>query len=105
MRWRLRAQSERSRRDGRPPRSPMQHERRQRRHLVLVMLMLALALWSILVVHLPTTPGLQSGRPSPMDIRARRTISFVSNLLTDQERFRIENSDDYQVYDHDSAIL
>jgi cyclic-di-AMP phosphodiesterase PgpH len=71
---------------------------------VLVSLALALALWSILVVHLPTTPGLQSGRPSPMDIRARRTVSFVSNLLTDQERFRVENSDDTQVYLRDSDI-
>jgi putative nucleotidyltransferase with HDIG domain len=82
----------------------VQHERRQRRHLVLVCLALTLALWSILVVHLPTTPGLQPGSPSPMDIRARRTVSFVSNLLTDQERFRVENSDENQVYQRDPAI-
>jgi len=71
---------------------------------VLVSLLLGLALWAILVVRPPTTPGLQPGRPSPLDIRARRPASFVSDLLTEQERVRAENSPETEVYKRDPDI-
>lgn len=104
MRWKWRFRSARRGREGRAPRSPAEHERRQRRHLVLVSLLLALALWAILAVRPPTRPGLQPGSPSPVDIRARRSISFESKLLTEQERIRAESSADTEVYTVDSSI-
>ena len=105
MRWRLNIRPAPGRREGRAPRSPEQHERRQHRHLVLVSLGLALALWAILAVRPLTTPGLKPGSPSPMDIRARRSVSFMSALLTEQERVRAESSADTEVYVRDGSIL
>lgn len=100
MRWRLNIRPARAR----PPRSPAEQERRQRRHLVLVSLALGLALWATLAVRPPTTPGLQPGSPSPVDIRARRSISFESKLQTEQERVRAESSPNTEVYTQDSSI-
>jgi cyclic-di-AMP phosphodiesterase PgpH len=100
-RWSIR--SGRGRREARP-RSPAEQERRQRHHLVLVMLLLGLALWAILAVRPPTTPGLRLGSPSPTDIRARRSMSFMSNLLTDEKRLRAESATDTAIYTRDPAI-
>jgi putative nucleotidyltransferase with HDIG domain len=101
-RWSIRPS--RVRREPRPPRSPAEHERRQRRYLVLVSLVLALALWGILAVRPPTMPGLQLGSPSPTDIRARRTMSFTSERLTEEQRVRAESAPDTAVYTRDPNI-
>ncbi len=98
-RWNIRPA--RWRREARPPRSPAEQERRQRRQLVLMSIALALALWAILAVRPPTTPGLQLGSPSPADIRARRSVSFSSALLTEEKRVRAESAPDTVVYTHD----
>ncbi len=88
----------------RPPRTPAQQERRQRFLLVLVSLLLALALWALLAVRPPTTPGLSPGKPSPIDIRARSSIRFTSKLLTEQERIRAESAAETAKYTSDPEI-
>src|SRR5262249_48793223 len=92
------------RREPRPPRSVEDQQRRQRGYLVLVTLALGLALWAILAFRPPATPGLQPGSPSPVDIRARRSVTFVSTSLTEQERLRAERSPEATVYTSDPNI-
>jgi putative nucleotidyltransferase with HDIG domain len=79
-------------------------ERRQRRRLILVSVVLALVLWAILAVRPPTTPGLEIGSPSPRDIRANRTLPFVSEVLTDEKRFRAGNAAETIAYTRDPNI-
>lgn len=104
MRQKLSLRGWRGRREKRAAPSPQAQERRQRRVLVLVSMLLALALWAILAVPTPSNPGLQSGLPSPIDIRAHRAISYESKLLTEQDRIRAESSPDNAVYTSDPAI-
>jgi putative nucleotidyltransferase with HDIG domain len=101
-RWSIRAA--RRSRETRPPRSPAEMERRQRRRLILVSVVLALVLWAILAVRPPTTPGLEIGSPSPRDIRANRTLPFVSEVLTDEKRFRAGNAAETIAYTRDPNI-
>src|SRR4051794_6501846 len=77
---------------------------RQRRVLLLVCVLLALALWAILAVQVPTYSGILPGSPSPIDVRAPRTLTFVSDLLTAQERIRAESSPEAVVYTRDPNI-
>lgn len=95
-RWGFRLKQ--GRREARTPDTPAEQERRQRARLLLVTLTLGLALWAILAVRLPTVPGLSPGKPSPIDIRAPRSITFVSKLLTEQERIRAESAADTVKY-------
>ena len=95
----------RGRREGRAPRTPASQQRRQHNLLVLVCTLLALALWAILAVQVPTNTGLQPGSPSPIEVRAPRTVTFVSELLTEQDRFRAESDPDAVVYTRDSNVL
>lgn len=92
-------------RELRPPRSPAEQRRRQRMLLVLVMLALAGALWAILAVRPPATPGLQPGKPSPVDIRASRSISFESKLLTEEARKSAESAPENIKYKRDPNIV
>jgi putative nucleotidyltransferase with HDIG domain len=101
-RWSLRLG--RGRRDTRALRTPAEHEHRQRRTLTIVSVLLALALWAVLAVRLPTNAGLQPGLPSPIDVRAPRTITFASEQLTEQKRIRAESSPDAVVYVRDPNI-
>ena len=80
--WRL----SRGRRDMRPARAAIDHERRQRRLLVLVSALLAVALWATLSIRLPVNTGVRAGSPSPIDVRAQRSMTYISELLTEQER-------------------
>ena len=77
---------------------------RQKRVLLLVCILLALALWAILAVQVPTYSGILPGSPSPIDVRAPRTLTFVSDLLTAQERIRAESSPEAVVYTRDPNI-
>jgi cyclic-di-AMP phosphodiesterase PgpH len=101
-RWSIRPV--RRRREPRPPRTPAEQERRQRRQLALAVCALALALWAILSARPPTQPGLEEGSPSPSDIRARRSVPFTSELLTEAQRVRAESAVDTLVYTRDSDI-
>ncbi|HNP71073.1 MAG TPA: HDIG domain-containing protein [Kouleothrix sp.] len=81
-----------------------QNEVYQRRMLVGVCVLLGLALWSLLMLRPLTNPNLQPGSPSPIEIRAPRTVSFASKLLTEQERIRVESAPDTVVYTRDPSI-
>lgn len=67
-------------------------------------LLLALALWAVLVIRPLTDPNLKSGSPSPVDIRAPRTVTFPSASLTEHERIRKESAPDAVVYASDPNI-
>ncbi|HEU4325672.1 MAG TPA: HDIG domain-containing protein [Roseiflexaceae bacterium] len=92
------------RRDVRAPLSPAERVRSQRRHLLLVTLVLAAALWVLLAVRPPTIPGLRLGFPSPASIQSPRPVSYVSDLLTEQERARAESAAETIVYQSDPAV-
>lgn len=79
-------------------------ERVWRGRLAVVSLSLALIIWVALVWQTASAPGLQPGRPSPRDIQADRTVSYVSEWRTEQERARAESSADTVVYRRDLAI-
>lgn len=88
----------------RAPLSPAERVRSQRRHLLLVTLVLAAALWVLLAVRPPTIPGLRLGFPSPASIQSPRPVSYVSDLLTEQERARAESAAETIVYQSDPAV-
>jgi putative nucleotidyltransferase with HDIG domain len=77
---------------------------KQRDRLISVCLLLALALWAVLVIRPLTDPNLKPGSPSPVDIRAPRTVTFASESLTEQERIRKESSPDAVVYTNDPNV-
>src|SRR6266545_4438744 len=104
MRRRWFNRSSRAWREPRGQRTPADQLRGQKRMLLLVCVLLALALWAILAVQVPTYSGIVPGSPSPIDIRAPRTLTFVSDLLTAQERIHAESSPDAVVYTRDSNI-
>ena len=91
-------------REQRPARAPKQRPPRPRVALVSVCLLLACALWSVLVIRPLTNPNLKPGSPSPIDVRAPRTVVFASASLTEQERIRKESSRDAVVYTNDPNI-
>src|SRR5258706_8848910 len=104
MRRRWFNRSGRSWREPRGQHTPADQIRRQQRVLLLVCVLLALALWAILAVQVPTYSGILPGSPSPIDVRAPRTLTFVSDLLTAQERIRAESSPEAVVYTRDPNI-
>lgn len=77
---------------------------KHRNRLVFVCLLMALALWAVLVIRPSIDPNLKPGSPSPIDIRAPRTVTFASESLTEQERIRKESSPDAAVYTNDPNI-
>ncbi|HEX5688437.1 MAG TPA: phosphohydrolase, partial [Roseiflexaceae bacterium] len=85
-------------------RSAADQRRRQTWQLVFASCVLALALWGILAVRPPTSPGLELGSPSPRDVRANQTLAFQSEVLTEEKRFRAENAPDTVVYTRDSNV-
>src|SRR5689334_15039901 len=104
MRRRWFNRSGRSWRESRGQRTPADHVQRQQRVLWLACILLALALWAILAFQVPTYSGIAPGSPSPIDIRAPRTLTFVSDLLTAQERIHAESSPEAVVYTRDPNI-
>ncbi|MEN9933462.1 MAG: hypothetical protein RLZZ387_41 [Chloroflexota bacterium] len=78
--------------------------RRRNLHLAVACVGLALALWAISVVRAPSTPGLQPGQPSTVSIQANRSLSYVSEWRTEQERARAESAADTVVYARDPSI-
>src|SRR3954471_22571464 len=104
MRRRWFNRSFRSWREPRGMRTPAEQLRRHQRVLLVVCVLLALALWAILAVQVPTYSGILPGSPSPIDVRAPRTLTFVSDLLTTQDRIRAESSPEAVVYTRDPNI-
>src|SRR3954462_1657467 len=104
MRRRWFNRSGRSWRELRGQHTPADHMRRQKRVLWVACVLLALAIWAILAVQGPTYSGIVPGNPSPIDVRAPRTLTFVSDMLTAQERIRAESSPEAVVYTRDSNI-
>jgi putative nucleotidyltransferase with HDIG domain len=84
-----------------------QAERRRasRRRLLGATVLLALLLWAILAIRPSSIPGLRQGSPSPVSIQANRTISFRSNLQTNQARLQAESDSRNVVYEIDSQVL
>lgn len=79
-------------------------ERAWRRLMVGLSLGLALVIWLALAWQPAIAPDLQLGQPSPRDIQADRTITYVSEWRTEQERARAESSADTVVYSRDMSI-
>jgi putative nucleotidyltransferase with HDIG domain len=93
----------------RPRRAPLatttlQHPARRHLHLVPACAGLALALWGIMTVRAPTTPGLQPGQPSPVSIQASRSRTYTSAWRTEQERARAESAASTVVFARDPSI-
>jgi putative nucleotidyltransferase with HDIG domain len=84
--------------------APRDLMRRRNLHLAVACVGLALALWAISVVRAPSTPGLQPGQPSTVSIQANRSLSYVSEWRTEQERARAESAADTVVYARDPSI-
>lgn len=84
--------------------SPQSPERVWRRLIAGLSLGLALVIWLALAWQPVIAPDLQLGRPSPRDIQADRTITYVSEWRTEQERARAESSADTVVYSRDMSI-
>lgn len=78
--------------------------RRRRARTLLMIAGLALALWSVMSVRAPSTPGLQPGQPSPVSIQASRSVTYESAWRTEQERARAESDPANVVYMRDSTI-
>ncbi len=99
---------QRSIRSGQPPQMDdvRTHapERARRRLMAGLSLGLALIIWLALAWQPSIAPDLQLGRPSPRDIQADRTITYVSEWRTEQERARAESSADTVVYSRDMSI-
>ena len=85
-------------------RQPAERRQRQRTVLVGVSALLGLALWAIFIIRPLANPNLRPGGPSPVDIRASRTVVFPSERLTEQERMRAESSPDAVVYVRSASI-
>ena len=79
-------------------------ERTRRRLTAGLSLGLALVIWLALAWQSTIASDLQIGRPSPRDIQADRTITYVSEWRTEQERARAESSADTVVYQRDMSI-
>ncbi|MDW8145691.1 MAG: HDIG domain-containing protein [Roseiflexaceae bacterium] len=75
-----------------------------RRLVVGLSLGLALVIWLALAWQPVIAPDLRLGQPSPRDIQADRTITYVSAWRTEQERTRAESSADTVVYSRDMSI-
>ncbi|HWQ15727.1 MAG TPA: HDIG domain-containing protein [Roseiflexaceae bacterium] len=93
----------------RPRRAPLatpatDHPARRRLHFAPACAGLALALWAIMTVRGPSTPGLQPGQPSPVSIQASRSVTYTSAWRTEQERARAESAPDTVVYARDPSI-
>ncbi len=90
----------------RAPLAAAQPRSKQRRmlHLALAAVGLALALWAIMVVRTPPRPGLVPGQPSPVSIRANRTVTYISAWRTEQERTRAESDPANVVYRREPNI-
>ncbi|PJF24668.1 MAG: phosphohydrolase, partial [Phototrophicales bacterium] len=65
---------------------------------------LALVIWLALAWQPMVAPDLQLGQPSPRDIQADRTITYVSEWRTEQERTRAESAADTVIYSRDMSI-
>lgn len=79
-------------------RRPANRVQRQRTVLTGVSALFGLALWAIFIIRPLANPNLRPGGPSPIDVRASRTVTFPSEQLTEQERIRAESSPDAAVY-------
>jgi putative nucleotidyltransferase with HDIG domain len=88
-----------------PQRAPLALEKRNQYHLAMMCVLLAGVLWGSLVVRAPTTPGLTLGNPSPRDIWSNRSMSFTSDVLTEEKRFRAENAPENIAYSRDTNVL
>jgi hypothetical protein len=84
--------------------APRDPARRANLRLVFVAIGLAAALWAIMSVRAPGTPGLQPGQPSPVSLQANRTVTYVSAWRTEQERTRAESDPGTVVYTRDTTI-
>jgi cyclic-di-AMP phosphodiesterase PgpH len=84
--------------------APRDPARRANLRLVFVAIGLAAALWAIMSVRTPGTPGLQPGQPSPVSIQANRSVTYESAWRTAQERARAESDPSTVVYTRDTTI-
>lgn len=100
--WFHRPDGHSRRHSGEQPDRAVEHAWRVR--LAVASLSLAMVIWVVLAWETTVAPGLQPGRPSPRDIQADRSVSYVSQWRTEQERARAESSAATVVYRRDLAI-
>jgi hypothetical protein len=94
----------RGRQAARAAASPRDEQRLAWMRLASASVALALGLWAILAVQPPPNPGLQPGQPSPVNVQASRSVTYVSTWRTEQERARAESAPDTVVYTRDPSI-
>lgn len=95
----------RGRRDARAATTSAERRRGQLYRLGAVTALLALALWMVLAMRPPTVPVLQPDLPSPVSIQAPRTVTFESEIATEQERVKAESAPSTLVYQRLPNVL
>jgi putative nucleotidyltransferase with HDIG domain len=88
-----------------PPQAVRPDVGRHSSAIVLASLVFGLALWAALAVQPPANPNLRPGQPSPVNIQARHSVTYVSEWRTEQNRSRAESAPDTVVYARDLNIL
>ncbi|HEU5014572.1 MAG TPA: HDIG domain-containing protein [Roseiflexaceae bacterium] len=96
---------QRGRRETRAATTPADRRRGHLYHLGAITALLALALWMILAMRPPTVPVLQPDLPSPISIQAPRTVTFESEIATEQERVKAESAPTTLVYQRLPNVL
>ncbi len=96
---------QRGRHETRAAPTPTERQRHQLYHLSMVMALLALVLWLVLAMRPPTVPILQPDLPSPVSIQAPRTVTFESQIATEQERVKAESAPSTLVYQRLPNVL
>lgn len=93
-----------NRRDLRPTQTVEQQEQRIWRIFWLLTVCFALLIWAILVARAPVATNYGLGKPSPATVQARREVSYLSEVRTEEERAKAESDPATIVYTRDTAI-
>lgn len=93
-----------NRRDLRPAQTAEQQEQRAWRMFWLLTLCFALLLWAILVARAPVATNFELGKPSPATVQARREVSYLSEVSTEEARAKAESDPATIVYTRDTTV-
>jgi len=93
-----------NRRESRPTQTVEQQEQRAWRMFWLLTLCFALLMWAILVARAPVATNFELGKPSPATVQARREVSYLSEVSTEEARAKAESDPATIVYTRDTAV-